>query len=105
MYAVIRTGGKQYKVQAGDTVRVEKLDAQEGKTIKLSDVLMVVDDKENVTIGTPLVKGATVSAKVNTHGRGKKINIIKFRRRKHSRKQAGHRQAYTELSIVDIKTK
>ena len=105
MYAVIRTGGKQYKVQAGDKVRVEKLDAQEGKTIKLSDVLMVVDDKDQVTVGTPLVKGATVSAKVNAHGRGKKINVIKFRRRKHHRKQAGHRQAYTELSIVDIKTK
>ena len=105
MYAVIKTGGKQYKVQAGDKVRVEKLDAQEGKTIKLSDVLMVVDDKDKVTVGTPLVKGATVSAKVNAHGRGKKINIIKFRRRKHSRKQEGHRQAYTELSIVDIKTK
>lgn len=105
MYAVIRTGGKQYKVQAGDKVRVEKLEAEEGKTIKLSDVLMVVDDKDKVTVGNPLVKGATVSAKVNAHGRGKKINVIKFRRRKHHRKQAGHRQAYTELSIVDIKTK
>lgn len=104
MYAVIKTGGKQYKVQAGDKVRVEKLEAEEGKTVKISDVLMVVDN-DQVTVGTPFVKGATVSAKVNAHGRGQKVRIIKFRRRKHHRKQMGHRQAYTELSIVDIKTK
>ena len=104
MYAVIKTGGKQYKVQAGDKVRVEKLGTEEGKTIKISDVLMLVDG-ENVTVGDPLVKGATVSAKVNAHGRGRKINVVKFKRRKHYRKQAGHRQPYTELSIIDIKTK
>lgn len=104
MYAVIKTGGKQYKVQAGDTVRVEKLDAEEGKTIKISDVLMLVDN-DKVTLGKPLVEGATVSAMVNSHGRGKKVNIVKFRRRKHYRKQMGHRQAYTELSIVDINSK
>lgn len=104
MYAVIKTGGKQYKVQPGDTLKVEKLEAEEGKTIKISDVLMVVDG-DRVTVGTPYVKGTTVSAKVKGHGRGDKINIIKFIRRKHHRKQMGHRQAYTELSIVDIKTK
>jgi large subunit ribosomal protein L21 len=104
MYAVIKTGGKQYKVQTGDTVRVEKLDAEEGKTIKISDVLMLVDN-DKVTVGTPQVKGATVSAKVNAHGRGQKIRIVKFHRRKHYRKQMGHRQAYTELSILKIDMK
>ena len=104
MYAVIKSGGKQYKVEAGDTLRVEKLDAEEGKKINISDVLMLVDG-DKVTVGTPYIKGTSVSAKVNSHGRGKKINIVKFRRRKHHRKQMGHRQAYTELSILDIKTK
>ena len=104
MFAVIKTGGKQYKVQAGDLVKVEKLDAEEGKTIKISEVLMVVDG-EQTTVGTPHVKGASVSAKVNSHGRGAKVKIVKFRRRKHHRKQMGHRQAYTELSIVDITAK
>ncbi len=104
MFAVIKTGGKQYKVQAGDLVKVEKLDAEEGKTIKLSDVLMIVDGEET-TVGTPNVKGATVSAKVNSHGRGPKVKIVKFHRRKHHRKQMGHRQAYTELSILDILAK
>ena len=104
MYAVIKTGGKQYKVQAGDKVRVEKLGTEEGKTIKISDVLMLVDG-ENVTVGNPLVKGATVSAKISAHGRDRKINVVKYKRRKNYRKQTGHRQSYTELSIIDIKTK
>ncbi len=104
MYAVIRTGGKQYKVKEGDTLRVEKLEAEAGKTIKLSDVLMVIDG-DKVTVGTPQVKGASVSAKVNAHGRGEKVRIVKFRRRKHHRKQMGHRQAYTELSITKIDSK
>ena len=104
MFAVIKTGGKQYKVQAGDLVKVEKLDAEEGKTIKISDVLMVVDG-ETTTVGTPTVKGATVSAKVTSHGRGPKVKIVKFHRRKQYRKQMGHRQAYTELSIVKITAK
>ncbi len=104
MFAVIKTGGKQYKVQAGDLVKVEKLDAEEGKTIKISDVLMVIDG-ETTTVGTPTVKGATVSAKVNSHGRGPKVKIVKFHRRKQYRKQMGHRQAYTELSIVKITAK
>jgi large subunit ribosomal protein L21 len=104
MYAVIKSGGKQYKVQAGDRVRVEKLGAEEGKTIKISDVLMLVDD-DNVTVGNPFVKGATVSAKIAGHGRGRKVNIVKFNRRKHHRKQMGHRQSYTELSILAIKAK
>lgn len=101
MYAVIKTGGKQYKVQEGDTIRVEKLEASEGETIKLDTVLMLTDG-DKVTVGTPLVAGASVSATVKAQGRGKKIKIIKFRRRKHYRRQAGHRQAYTELAITGI---
>ena len=104
MYAVIKTGGKQYKVKAGDKVWVEKLDSEAGKTIRISDVLMLVDG-ENVTVGNPLVKGATVSARINAHGRDRKVNIVKFHRRKHHRKQMGHRQSYTEISIIDIKAK
>ena len=104
MYALIKTGGKQYKVKAGDTVKVEKLEAMAGKTVKLTDVLMLVDG-DKVAVGTPYIKGATVSAKVNSHGRGDKVEIVKFRRRKHYRRQMGHRQAYTELSILDINTK
>ena len=104
MYAVIRTGGKQYKVQVGDTLKVEKLEADEGKTIKIPDVLMLVDG-EKVTVGTPLIKGTTVSARVNVHGRGDKIKIIKFNRRKQYRRQAGHRQDYTEILIKSIKSK
>jgi large subunit ribosomal protein L21 len=101
MYAVIKTGGKQYKVQEGDTIRVEKLDGSEGDNIKLDNVLMLTDG-DKVTVGTPLVEGASVSATVKAQGRGKKIKIIKFRRRKQYRKQAGHRQAYTELAITGI---
>ena len=101
MYAVIKTGGKQYKVQEGDTIRVEKLDGSEGDNIKLDTVLMLTDG-DKVTVGTPLVDGASVSATVKAQGRGKKIRIIKFKRRKNYRKQAGHRQAYTALSITGI---
>ncbi|OGT34864.1 MAG: 50S ribosomal protein L21 [Gammaproteobacteria bacterium RBG_16_51_14] len=104
MYAVIKTGGKQYKVKAGDTVKVEKLVADEGKTIQILDVLMLVDG-DNVTMGTPFVKGAQVTAMVKSHGRGPRIRVIKFIRRKHHRRQMGHRQAYTELSITRIATK
>ena len=101
MYAVIKSGGKQYKVEKGDKLKVEKLDTEAGKKVKISDVLMLVDG-ENVTVGTPLVKGANVTATVESHGRGPKVKIVKFRRRKHHRKQMGHRQAYTEISITDI---
>ena len=104
MFVVIKTGGKPSKVKAGDRVKVEKPDAEGGKAIKISDVLMIVDG-EQTTIGTPNVKGATVSAKVNSHGRGPKIKIVKFHRRKQYRKQMGHRQAYTELSILKISAK
>ena len=101
MHAVIRAGGKQYKVEKGDKLKVEKLDKEEGKSIKINDVLMVIDG-EKVTGGTPIVKEAHVNAKIESHGRGPKIKIIKFRRRKHHRKQMGHRQAYTEIKITNI---
>jgi len=101
MYAVIKTGGKQYKVSQGDTVKVEKLPADAGAEVEITDVLMLVDG-DKVAVGAPLVAGAKVSAKVMSHGRGDKVRIIKFRRRKHHRKQMGHRQAYTELQITRI---
>ncbi len=101
MYAVIKTGGKQYKVSEGATLKVEKIDADEGATVELDQVLMVVDG-DNVNVGSPLVAGGKVTATVTSHGRGKKIEIIKFRRRKHHRKQMGHRQSYTELQITGI---
>ncbi len=101
MYAVIKTGGKQYKVEKGDKLKVEKLASEEGDNVEISEVLMIADG-ENVTVGKPYVDGAKVTAKVESHGRGPKIKIVKFRRRKHHRKQMGHRQAYTELSITDI---
>ncbi len=104
MYAVIKSGGKQYKVTKGDTIQVEKLAVKEGATIKIKEVLLVADG-EAVTVGTPLVKGATVSAKVKSQGRGPKIKILKFKRRKQYLKQNGHRQAFTELAITGIKTK
>jgi len=102
MYAVIATGGKQYKVTKGETLRVEKLAGDEGSTVKLDNVLMVADG-DQVSVGTPTLDKATVTAKITAHGRGKKVEIIKFRRRKHSRTQAGHRQDYTEIEVTDIK--
>lgn len=101
MYAVIQTGGKQYRVTEGETIKVEKLDAEEGASIEIDKVLMVADG-ENVKIGSPLVEGGKVSAIVTSHGRGDKIKIIKFRRRKHSRTQMGHRQYFTAIKITGI---
>ncbi|OQW90874.1 MAG: 50S ribosomal protein L21 [Beggiatoa sp. IS2] len=101
MYAIIKTGGKQYKVKAGTTLRVEKIQVEAGSTIDFNDVLLVADGN-TVKIGTPAVAESKVTATVQSHGRGEKIKIIKFRRRKHYRKQMGHRQAYTELKITDI---
>ena len=101
MYAVIKTGGKQYRVTTGQTLKVEKLELEQGASIDLDQVLMVAEG-ENIKIGTPLVAGGKVTATIKSHGRGKKIEIIKFRRRKHYRRQAGHRQSYTELEITNI---
>ncbi len=101
MYAVIKTGGKQYRVAEGDTIDVEKLPVEEGATVEFDEVLMVSDGSE-VKIGQPVLEGAKVSATVESHGRGKKIRIIKFRRRKHHRKQMGHRQWFTRIKITGI---
>ena len=102
MHAVIKSGGKQYRVKPGDTIKVEKLPAKEGADIKIKDVLLIADG-ESIKVGTPLVKGATVTATVKSHGRGPKIRIIKMKRRKQYRRHMGHRQDYTELAITDIK--
>lgn len=101
MYAVIKTGGKQYRVSEGDRLKVESLTAEAGSEITIDQVLMV-GSGESVTVGAPLVANATVGAKVLEHGRLKKVRIIKFKRRKHYRRQMGHRQNYTELQITGI---
>ena len=101
MYAVIKTGGKQYRVEEGQTLKVEKLDAETGSTVELNEVLMVANG-DDIKIGAPLLENSKVSALVESHGRGDKINIVKFRRRKHHRKQMGHRQSYTEIKITGI---
>ena len=101
MYAVIKTGGKQYKVEAGATLKVEKLLGDVGSKVVIDKVLMI-NDGDNTTIGAPLVAGATVSATVLSHGRADKVMIFKFRRRKHYRKTQGHRQSFTEIQIDEI---
>ena len=100
MYAVVKTGGKQYRVSPGEKFKVEQIPADIGSEIAL-EVLMVADG-DIVTLGTPLVSGTSVKAKVLSHGRGKKVTIFKMRRRKHYQKHQGHRQNYTELEIQSI---
>ena len=102
MYAVFKTGGKQYKVSEGETIKIEKLEVEPGKKVTFNEVLMVADG-EKVQVGSPLVKKATVEAKVISQGKGKKINILKFKRRKNYMKQQGHRQLFTEIQIGKIK--
>jgi large subunit ribosomal protein L21 len=101
MYAVIKTGGKQYKVASGDKLKVETLPAEVGAEVTLGEVLMVADG-DQVRMGQPLVSGAAVKARVLAHGRGEKIKIYKMRRRKHYRKTQGHRQNYTEIQVSGI---
>ena len=101
MYAVVKTGGKQYRVSAGAKIKVEQLSADVGSEVTLDQVLMIAADG-NVKLGSPLLSGAAVKAKVLAHGRGDKVNIFKMRRRKHYRKQQGHRQNYTEIEILGI---
>jgi len=101
MYAVVKTGGKQYKVAEGQYLKVEKLDGNEGDSIELDQVLMIADG-DNLKIGSPMVDGGKVTAKIKSHGRGKKIEIMKFHRRKHHQKKTGHRQYYTEIEITAI---
>jgi large subunit ribosomal protein L21 len=101
MYAVIKTGGKQYKVCAGEKLKVEQIPADVGTEIVIDQVL-AVGEGEKLSVGAPLVSGATVSATVLSHGRHDKVRIFKMRRRKHYQKRQGHRQNYTELFIAKI---
>ena len=101
MYAVIESGGKQHRVEPGEVLKLEKMAVSEGGTIDFDNVMMIGEGSE-VKIGAPFVEGGKVTAEVVSHGRGDKITIIKMKRRKHYRRQAGHRQAYTEVKIKEI---
>lgn len=101
MYAVIKTGGKQYRVAQGQTLKVESLSAEAGQLVDFTEVLLVANG-DAITVGHPTVAGAVVKASVVEHGRGDKIRIVKFRRRKHSRKHMGHRQNFTSVKIESI---
>jgi large subunit ribosomal protein L21 len=101
MYAVIESGGKQHRVIEGETLKLEKIEVATGETVEFDKVLMVGGD--TIKIGTPLLAGSKVTAEVIAHGRHKKIKIIKFNRRKHYRRETGHRQWFTEVKITDIK--
>ena len=101
MYAVIKSGGKQHRVEEGEFLRVEKLDIATGEKIDFDEVLMITNG-DDVKIGTPFLAGVKVTAEILTHGRADKVKIIKFNRRKHSRKQMGHRQWFTEIKIISI---
>ena len=101
MYAVVRTGGKQYRLGIGDSVKVEKLSDEVGNIVELSQILMVSDGGE-VKVGTPLVTGASVKAEIVGHGRNKKIRVFKMKRRKKYRRTQGHRQAFTQLKVTEI---
>ena len=102
MYAVIKSGGKQHRVVEGETIKLEKIDAATEATIEFDEVLMVGEGAD-VKIGAPVVEGAKVTAEVVSHGRHKKVKIVKFKRRKHHMKQMGHRQWFTEVKITGIK--
>jgi len=101
MNVVIKTGGKQYRVREGDTLEVETLGGAPGEEIEFSEVLLL-SDGDNIEVGTPFIDGAKVTAKILEHGRGKKIRIIKFKRRKNYRRQMGHRQNFTRVEIIGI---
>ena len=101
MYAVIVSGGKQHRVQEGETLKLEKLEVETGGTVEFDRVLLVADG-DDVKVGAPVVDGAKVTAEVVNHGRHDKVQIIKFRRRKHSMKRQGHRQGFTEVKITGI---
>jgi len=101
MYAVVKTGGKQYRVEQGQTIRVERLDGDVGSSVEIPDVLLLADG-DNVTIGRPLVKGARVSAQITQQAKHRKVLIYKYKRRKGYRRKQGHRQPYTALKITAI---
>ncbi|WP_448548975.1 50S ribosomal protein L21 [Thalassotalea fusca] len=101
MYAVFQSGGKQHRVTEGQTVRLEKLELEVGATVEFDNVLMIANG-EDINVGAPYINGGKVTAEVVTQGRGDKVKIVKFKRRKHSRKQMGHRQWFTEVKITGI---
>lgn len=101
MYAIVRTGGKQYRVEEGRAVTVERLPAGEGETVELQDVLLIADDG-NVTVGTPVIEGARVVAQVEANGRGPKIIVFKYKAKVRTRKKTGHRQSFTRLVVQEI---
>jgi large subunit ribosomal protein L21 len=101
MYAVFRTGGKQYRASAGDRLKVERLEAEVGDNIEFDEILLVGEGAD-IKVGAPLVAGSKVAATVTAQGRGKKIDIIKFKRRKNYKRHHGHRQHYTEVEITSI---
>lgn len=102
MYAIMETGGKQYRVQEGDTIYVEKLDLDDGAEITIESILAIGDGAE-VKVGTPFVAGATVTGKVLKTGKGKKIMVFKYKSKKNYRRRQGHRQPYTKIEIMAIK--
>lgn len=101
MYAVIKTGGKQYQVKEGDILKIEKLNLEKGSTFDFEEVLLVSNDGD-VKLGSPIVEGAKVSAEVLEHGKGKKIVVFKYKPKKHSKTKQGHRQPYTRVKITSI---
>ncbi len=101
MYAVVKTGGKQYKVAQDQYLKVERLEGNEGDTIELDQVLMIADG-DKLKIGSPILDGGKITATILSHGRHKKVEIMKFRRRKHHQKCTGHRQYYTEIKVTAI---
>ena len=101
MYAVIKSGGKQHRVEPGEVLKLEKLNVEAGGTVNFDEV-MLIGNEAKVTVGMPYVAGGKVTAEVVSHGRGKKVTIIKMRRRKHYRRQGGHRQWFTEVKITEI---
>jgi large subunit ribosomal protein L21 len=101
MYAVFKTGGKQYRASQGDRLRIEKLDAEVGDSIEFDQILLVGEGSD-IKVGAPLVDGGRIAAKVTAQGRGKKVEVIKFKRRKNYKRHHGHRQSYTEVEITSI---
>ncbi len=101
MYAVIKTGGKQYKIEEGQTLKVEKLDCEEGSGISFDEVLLI-DGEEELEVGRPYIEDAKVKAEVLSHGKHKKVIVFKKKRRKRYRRKKGHRQPYTEIKINEI---
>ncbi len=101
MYAVFKSGGKQHRVEPGEVLKLEKLDAEAGSTVDFDQVMMIGEGAD-VKIGTPYVEGGKVSAEVMTHGQGRKVTFVKLKRRKHYRRQGGHRQQFTQVKIKEI---